>query len=157
MRGVRWLVSLGALGATLFLCEDPAFAQLQTSCTLTSTSVAFGTYNVFSTTDLASTGTVTYNCRRRGNTTISVWLSRGIYAPSNNPRRMASGINRLNYNLFLDANHTQIWGDPNPYQYGPLRPPNRTDVTLTVYGLIAAGQDVAAGTYSDSVTVTINF
>jgi spore coat protein U-like protein len=154
MRGVRWLVSLGVLTTALFLCEGSAKAQA--TCTITTTSVAFGIYNVFSTSDLASTGSVTYYCRRRA-ANITVWLDKGIYGLSNNPRQMASGTNRLNYNLFLDANHTQIWGNPNPYRYGPITPPNRTYVTLTVYALISAGQDVPAGTYSDSATVTINF
>lgn len=153
MRGMRWLLPLGILSAALFLSEGSASAQ---TCTITATSVSFGTYDVFSTTDLASTGSVTYYCRRRA-TNIAVWLSRGLYAPNNNPRQMASGTNRLNYNLFLDSNHTQIWGDPSPYRYGPITPPNRTYVTVTVYGLIPNGQDVPGGTYTDSVTVTINF
>ncbi len=153
MRSMRWLVSLGVLGGLLLLGDRSASAQ---TCTITTTSVAFGTYNVFSTANLASTGSVTYYCRRNAQN-ITVWLNKGLYGLTNNPRQMASGTNRLNYNLFLDANHTQIWGDPNPYRYGPSTPPNRTYVTLTVYGLITAGQDVPAGTYADSVTVTINF
>jgi spore coat protein U-like protein len=154
MRGIRSLVSLGVLGTALFLGEGSTKAQA--TCTISTTSVAFGIYDVFTTTDLASTGSVTYYCRHRP-ANITVWLGKGLYGLTNNPRQMASGTNRLNYNLFLDANHTQIWGDPSPYRYGPITPPNRTYVTLTVYGLIPAGQDVPAGTYTDSATVTINF
>jgi len=154
MRGVCWLVSLGVLVAAIFLGERSANAQA--TCTITTTSVAFGIYNVFASTDLASTGSLTYYCRRNVSS-ITLWLGKGLYSLTNNPRQLANGTNRLNYNLFLDANHTQIWGDPNPYRYGPITPPNRTYVTLTVYGLIPAGQDVPAGIYSDSATVTINF
>ena len=140
MRGVRWVVSLAVLGAALSFCEPVAVAQAFLGCTISTTSVSFGTYDVFNAVSLPS---------------IQVTLSKGLYAPNNNPRQMASGANRLNYNLYLDAAHTQIWGDPNPNHYD-----NSgwfLTGSVTIYGLIPAGQDVAAGIYSDNITATINF
>jgi spore coat protein U-like protein len=87
--------------------------------------------------------------------TVSVYLSKGI-AGSNNPRQMANGANRLSYNLYLDAAHTRIWGDPSPNYY-TANGVWMSGATLTVYGLVPALQDVATGSYSDSVTATINF
>jgi spore coat protein U-like protein len=153
MRGVRWVVSLAVLGAALSFCEPVAVAQAFLGCTISTTSVSFGTYDVFNAVSLPSTGTISYRCFWWNS--IQVTLSKGLYAPNNNPRQMASGANRLNYNLYLDAAHTQIWGDPNPNHYD-----NSgwfLTGSVTIYGLIPAGQDVAAGIYSDNITATINF
>jgi spore coat protein U-like protein len=151
MRAARWLFCLAIVGGVLTLSERPAHAQL---CSVSTSSVSFGIYNVFSTTPLPSTGSVTLRCLFP--TKVAVWLGKGG-AGTNLPRQMSSGVNRLAYNLYVDPAHTAIWGDPNP---------NHVDLdvswflwpgTLTVYAQIPAGQDVPAGTYSDAVTVTINF
>lgn len=152
MSGVRWLVSLFILDAALIIGGRSALAQ---TCTVTTTQVSFGIYNVFSTTDLASTGTVTYRCSGWVYQP-SVYLSKGS-ATSNNPRQMVSGANRLNYNVYLDAAHTNIWGDPNPFSYRYNGWLHNADVTLTVYGLIPRLQDVSSGTYTDSIIATLNF
>jgi len=151
MRGMRWLVSLSVLGVALVVGELSASAD---TCWVSTTPVAFGNYNAVSTTDLATTGSVHYWCLGPG--TITVYLSKGI-AGNNNPRQMAFGANRLNYNLYLDASHTQVWGDPTPYCYRTIDPNLWADVTVTIYGLIPQGQDVAAGNYTDNITATINF
>jgi spore coat protein U-like protein len=154
MRGVRWLVSLSVLGAVLVMGEGSVSAQ---TCTITVTPVNFGIYNVFSTLPLTTTGSVTYYCSRRV-TSITIWMSKGLYSTTNNPRQMASGANRLNYYLCQDANCNTLWGDQSyPTDYGPVAPITRQNVTLNVYGKILAGQDVPTGTYADSVQVEINF
>jgi spore coat protein U-like protein len=156
MRGALWLVWIAVLGGALFLNEGSALAQVNI-CTVSATSVSFGIYDVFSATDLTSTGSVTFNCHPKGSN-VRVWLSKGLNAPTNAPRQMTSGINRLNYDLCQDANCSTRWGDCTyPTEYGPVDLPNNKDVTLTVYGRILAGQDVPAGTYTDRVTVTIDF
>lgn len=151
MRLAAWLFRLLAVVAVLATTERPAAAQ---SCSVTTTPIAFGIYDVFSTVPLASTGSVTVRCFFSPG--AKVGLGKGSNAPTNLPRQLASGGNRLDYNLYIDAAHTAVWGDPTP---------NHVDtglllwwpVTLTVYGQIPAGQDVPAGTYTDTVTVTINF
>ena len=153
MSGVRWLVSLFILGATLVIGGRSTSAQ---TCSITTTPVSFGIYDVFSLTDLASTGSVHYQCTWLVLRQRTVYLSKGS-APSNNPRQMVSGANRLNYNLYLDAGHTQIWGDPNPYSFSETGWDFFQNVTLTIYGSIPAGQDVPTGSYSDAIIATVNF
>jgi spore coat protein U-like protein len=152
MRRVRWLVSLFVLGSTLVLSGSAASAQ---TCSISTTPVSFGVYDVFSSTPLNSTGSVNYQCtwivHQR-----TVFLSKGS-APTNNPRQMVSGANRLNYNLYLDAARTQIWGDPNPYSFSDTGWDFFPNVTLTIYASIPAGQDVLTGTYSDAIVATVNF
>jgi spore coat protein U-like protein len=117
---------------------------------LAATAVAFGTYDVFSAVDLTSTGTISYSCGNRTapNITISA-SSNGAYRP----RQLRSGTNTLNYELYADPAMTVVWGTGADAQTVA----NGTNLTLTVYGKIFQQQDVAVGSYSDTITVTINF
>lgn len=126
-------------------------------CTISTTPIVFGTYNVFMTAPTDSTGTVIYNCNGGGKN-ILITMSRGA-SPTFVPRRMASGPEDLGYNLFRDAARTTVWGDATAgtSAYFDADPPNRTDIVVTVFGRIPAGQDVRAGAYSDTVSIEINF
>jgi len=144
---------------SLFLGLAVALAWPRTAmaaCTISATPVSFGTYNVFSSTPLDSTGSVIFNCDNRANITIT--LNNGG-ATTFNPRRMLNGSEPLNYNLYRDAARTAIWGDGTggTQVYSDPRTPRNQNVTLTVYGRIPAGQDVSVGTYTNTVTATINF
>ncbi len=136
------------------------------TCTVSATPVAFGVYNPLSGTATASTGTVTATCTlvSGGNTTVNVVSSystgsSGTFAN----RTMRSGTNSLTYNLYFDAAYTQVRGDgTGGSQTGgasfSLTSGSRTQsTTSTIYGRAPASQDVAAGTYSDTVTVTITY
>ena len=152
MNTKRLLVMLAMMIGTLYASD--AHAQ---ACTISATSVNFGTYNVFSGSDVDSTGTVTYRCNGSAHN-ITVGLTQGASATFN-PRRMQKGAEVLNYNLFVDASRTSIWGDgtSGTSVYQIANPPNNTNVNLTVYGRVPAGQDVSAGSFSDTVTAVINF
>ena len=71
---------------------------------------------------------------------------------------MVSGAEKLNYNLYLDAARTSTWGDATAATSWFMES-NATGkpVTLTVFGRIPPGQDVAAGIYTDTIIVTIQF
>jgi spore coat protein U-like protein len=152
MSGTRVLIIVAVLVGSLYASE----AQAQ-SCTISATSVNFGTYSVFNGSSTNSTGTIQYRCN--GNTNwIWITLTRGASATFN-PRQMVKGAERLNYNLFRNASLSTIWGDGTggTSLYFTFDPPNNTTVTLTVYGSVPAGQDVSAGSFSDSITAVINF
>lgn len=148
----RVLILLALAIGTLYASD----AQAQ-ACTISATSVNFGSYNVFNASDTDSTGTVTYRCNGSAHN-ITIGLTQGASA-SFNQRQMQKGSESLTYNLFVDASRTNIWGDgtsgTSVYSIG--NPPNNTNVNLTVYGRVTAGQDVSAGTFSDTVTAVINF
>lgn len=125
-------------------------------CTVSATSVNFGAYNVFDTKPNDSTGTITLKCNG-GAKHVSVGLSRGgtlSYA-----LRFMKLLEPLFYNLYLDASRTVIWGDGSLGTQVDIigDPPNNKNVELTVFGRIPAGQDVSAGSYSDTVTVIVNY
>jgi spore coat protein U-like protein len=148
----RLLVIVAVLIGAVFASD--AHAQ---SCTISATSVNFGNYNVYNGSDIDSTGTVTYRCNSFA-FNITVGLTRGASATFN-PRQMRKGAEVLSYNLFRDASRTTVWGDgtSGTSVYSIFNPPNNSNVNLTVYGRLPAGQDVSAGAFSDTVTAVINF
>ena len=130
------------------------------ACTISTTGVAFGSYNVFNASVISSTGSVSYTCGLFeaifGN--ISITLSTG-QSGSYPARAMRKGAESLLYNLYLDAAGTSVWGNGTggTQTYSRVRPPFNTAVVVTVYGRLPAGQDVSAGVYTDTISATINF
>jgi spore coat protein U-like protein len=130
------------------------------SCTVSTSSIAFGTYDVFSAAPTDTTGSVTFNCTGVGQGSISISLSKGS-SLTFDPRTMTgpTPADTLSYNLYRDAAHSTIWGDNTGTTswYTTSSVQNNTSVTVTIYGRIPAGQDVRTGSYSDAVTATINY
>lgn len=152
MSAKRLLIMLVVLIGSLHASE--AHAQ---SCTISATSVNFGSYNVFNASPLDSTGTITYRCNAAA-ANITVALTQGT-SSTYNPRLMSKGAEVLGYNLYRNAARTNIWGDGSSGTsvYSRANPPNNSNVNLTVYGRLPGGQDVSAGMFSDTVTAVINF
>lgn len=138
------------IGAVLFGADD-AWAQ----CSISATPVAFGNYNPLSSTATVSTGTVSYQCLIA--LLPQVTLSRGS-SLTFTPRTLKMGTETLNYNLFRDAGYGAVWGDgTGGTQVYQALVAVLTQVNLTVYAQIPPSQNVAAGSYNDSVVATIIF
>lgn len=125
-------------------------------CTITTAPIAFGAYDVFNTAPLDANSGLTFDCNG-GAKNVSVGISRG-QGGTFFPRTLKKGGESLAYNLFLDASRSAIWGDGSgaTATYFDRSPPNGP-VAVPIYGRIPAGQDITAGAYADSVTVTIDF
>jgi spore coat protein U-like protein len=146
---------LGAIVAAA-LALAPGMARAQgSSCRISGvTSPAFGTYDPFATTPLDAVGSITHSCPKTR--PVQILLDSGASA-SFTPRAMVSGTGQLAYNLYLDPPSTpgaRIWGDGSggTYIYS-----GAGKVTVPLYGRVFAQQDVAAGAYSDTVTITFLF
>lgn len=135
------------------------------SCLVSTTDVAFGTYNPLSATPLDHVGNVHVSCTTTLGLAITVTtdLGAGQNSASFSPRKMASGANRLNYDLYADAAHTGIWGDGTS---GTQHMVESLTLSLLgavtrdypVYGRIPGSQTtVRPGSYGDSVVVTITY
>ena len=151
-RPQRWLVTAVAGLAAMLLSSRVEAA----SCTISTTAVNFGVYDVFSGTATDSTGTITFKCT--GNASVTINLNKGT-STTFTPRVLTSGSNTINYNLYTDAARSTIWGDTTggTSRYSNGNPANNQSIVVTVYGRITSGQDVSAGSYSDTITATINF
>lgn len=72
---------------------------------------------------------------------------------------MNGAVDRLRYNLYLDSSRTTVWGDGTggTRVYSDRAQPNNHTVTVPVFGRIYGAQDVGAGSYADSLIVTLDF
>ncbi|MBI5237991.1 MAG: spore coat protein U domain-containing protein [Deltaproteobacteria bacterium] len=125
-------------------------------CTVTTTAVNFGAYDVFVTTPTDSAGSITVSCDV--NTVVTVQIGISPTSGSFNPRQMKHSIlpDLLNYNVFTNAARTRIWGDGTGgtwVQTRLIRP--GMPRTWSAFGRIVAGQDVTVGNYTDTLTVTV--
>ncbi|HKW91434.1 MAG TPA: spore coat U domain-containing protein [Methylomirabilota bacterium] len=154
MRPSRLLTPLLAAAAAFLAVPIAAEA----ACTISTTAVNFGTYNVFASTADDGTGQITFRCTSPRPPLITIQLDKGG-SPTFNPRQMHKGSETLNYNLYLDSTRTTIWGDGTggSQTFTRSSPPVFQNVNVTVYGRIPASQDVSAGAYSATVTATISF
>lgn len=134
------------------------------TCGASATSHAFGSYYPLSGNAVNTSSTITVSCSGLIGLQVSaeVQLSTGA-GGSFATRRMASGVNTLQYNLYRDSGRTTLWGDgtggSTSLSYLLLLPllgnDSRTD---TIYGRIPGGQTgVAPGNYTDTITVTIEY
>jgi spore coat protein U-like protein len=72
-------------------------------------------------------------------------------------RYLRSGSNRLAYNLYQDRGYLIVWGSQNPVCGQVLTTAAILHSQFSVYGLIPRMQSARAGTYSDTVTIQVNF
>ncbi len=141
-----------------------ARAQAAVGCTVTAIPVAFGTYDPLSSTPRTAAGRVTLRCTATGiaeRVAASIALSPGL-GGSFVTRTLLSGPNALGYNLFTSTAYTLVWGDGSAgtrvvsaalnVPAGATRTANRT-----VYGRIPALQNPAAGSFADTIVVTVSY
>jgi spore coat protein U-like protein len=131
----------------------PATTRAAT-CTFSTGGVDFGAYSLLATAPLKAPGRIDYACKgtpaiTRAYVTMSAGSSSNAGA-----RTMTNGPERLGYNIYLDAALTTIWGDGGAYQGVWLNYPVTGFVPF--YGSIPPGQDVAAGAYADTLTITVD-
>lgn len=163
---------MAAAAATLAaLSAVPATAA--TDCFINAVATAaFGVYD--GTQNDSATTTISGFCRNSpppgGGPTIApmLMLSTGL-AARYTQRQMANGAHRLNYNLYSGVSRRVVWGDGTggtvavpAYAAGSISiNGNQTrafdNPGLTIYGRIPAGQEVAQGSYSDTITLTLTF
>lgn len=132
-------------------------AAVAKNCTITTTPLAFGAYDPIvtnATAPLDGTGGVVVTCPKGATATIGLGLGANA---SGAIRRMVLGTDFLTYELYKDVAGGAIWGDEGADLLSPVAAPSKAARTFTVYGRVAPGQDVAAGTFTDTVIATVNF
>ncbi|MDE2149379.1 MAG: spore coat protein U domain-containing protein [Gammaproteobacteria bacterium] len=147
-----------------------AGAAQAASCTVTPSAMAFGAYDALSAAPTLGAAPLLVQCQYTNffelifgfSVSFQVALSAGASGNVAN-RLMQGGPDRLFYNLFTDATRTVVWGDGSAgsaTQAGQITVPGfqgSGQQSFTVFGRIPALQNVAAGSYQDTITVTVNY
>lgn len=161
-----------ALAATALALAAPALAQTQSDTFQVTATVAqtcqlqnlgdltFGSYDIFSATDLDQTATFEIRCNP--NLAYQIQIDSGLHHGQATgylaDRSMSDGTNHLAYRLYRDAARTQLWGSTLGADTLDQSNANGTWTPLTIYGRIPAGQEVPAADYVDAtVTLTVNY
>ena len=177
----RGALPIAVLLLLVLLTFIPKMALAASSCvgtlsvTVSTTGMTFGNYDVLIPTPTSGTGGITVSATCNLATlpftvNYTIALSTGG-SGSFTPRNLASGTNKLQYNLYTSVSYASIWGDGTGgtqtvsdaisgtcqnqlIRFGRICNGSNSD---TVYGNIPAMQDAVPGSYSDSITATISF
>ncbi len=149
------------------LISRPALALLQ-GCTVSATSVTFASaYDPSDINGLDGTGAITVACSVLALGLFENWdillnpgtNSGGSFAPR---KLKDAATHTLTYNLYTNLGHSSIWGDG--VTGGTLKVSDGRSLQIgnnqypyTVYAHVDALQDRPPGTYSDTITVTLNY
>lgn len=128
--------------------------NLQAQCLVSGGTVNFGTRGLLnSVTNI--TGTFTVRCNRT--VAYRVILGTGLNSATTTARRMKhpSAAAYINYSLFRNAARTQNWGDTVATSVAATG--NGAAQTRTVYGRVPVQATPQAGTYADSVLITVTY
>ncbi len=145
------------LAAAILLVMSAAGARAQV-CTAMATMVAFGTYDPTSPAPTDSIGNVTIACSGTGSQPVSYKI---MLAQPGAARRLAGAGQAADYQLYMDAAHTQVWGDctgKTSCVTGTVVP-GRSTVrhNYPIYARIPARQLTRPGGLSDMVMLVMSY
>lgn len=126
-------------------------------CTVSLTPMAFGFYDYLQS-DLDGQGLVDVNCPGAMPYVISIDAglnSAGSFAPR--LLKVVAGATTMNYNVFTDASRTNVWGDGTGVTVTQSGTGMGASQLYPAYGRVPTGQNVGAGVYEDSLTVTVTY
>lgn len=155
-QGVTLLTLVGlapqAFAATTTTTFDVT-ATVAASCSVSAADVAFGTYDP--TLGNTAQATITANCTPA--TDYSIALDFGGAADVNSRVMDGPNSNTLSYQLYQDLARTTVWGTGADVNNDITTTGTGLDVSHIVYGSLPSGQNVEAGSYTDTITVTLTY
>ena len=136
-------------------------AKVAQTCTVTGNTLDFGTYDPLATSNLNASTSVSVQCTK--NTNASVQMQEGAHKASGSvctapARQMDDGTGAiLAYALYSDSGRASVWGCDTTNDVDFTAASSTTPKVLNVYGTVPKAQDVQAGDYTDTVSVTVSF
>ncbi len=123
-------------------------ANVVQACIITSVNdISFGDYNPASGAPKDGQGSFTFSCL--GGTNYELYI--------NGARQMAGpSANYLNYDLYTDAGKSNLWPSAKPSSENGVTT-DASPITRNVYGRIPAGQYLPAGSYTNIVSIVVDF
>jgi spore coat protein U-like protein len=146
------LASTAANAATTTNNTFQVTANVQATCLISATPLAFGSYN-----GVLNNATSTVNVTCTNTTPYNVGLDQGTATGATvTTRKMKNGASLLNYSLFSNSGMTTNWGNTVGTDTVTGSGTGASQ-SLTVYGQIPAAQYVTPGAYSDTITATLTY
>ena len=156
------MVAMAAIAAQPALAaEDTATlgvsATVTSNCVVSTTALSFGNVDVTAAADVDGTGGISVTCTSGTSWTATAGVGGGTGATFAS-RKMANGVNLLNYALYTDTERTTVWGDGATGTGSITGTGSGSAQASTIYGRVPQGQtSLPAGSYSDTVTVTVTY
>jgi spore coat protein U-like protein len=142
----------GAARAAAKTSDFQVTTSVKSNCTISTVNIAFPDYDPLSGAAVTANGNVTIKCTK-GAAGLTLALSGGDnYSSPDN--QMSNGTDLLKYGLFQDSGLATRW---NGVTRDIAAPGATADQSFTIYGQINSGQEASVGSYSDTVTATINY
>jgi len=130
-------------------------ATVVASCDVDAQDLAFGSYDPVSPTPLDAATTISVVCT--SGTAYDVSMNAGVGAGATvATRKMSSGGSTLNYSLYSNAGRTTLWGATSGSNTVTGTGTGAAQ-TINVYGRIPVNQTSPAGSYTDTITVTVTY
>jgi spore coat protein U-like protein len=141
---------LGCLVLT-FAADGSSTAQPAGCALINVQDMRFGQYETRTIQPLDSVATLIYRCPAAGQ--VRIELSRGASGSFRRSMRVRDSV--MQYNLYLDANHSRVWGDgSNGTAVYTGRPGNGAE-RVSIFGRVPPGQKLRAGEYTDQLVLTL--
>jgi spore coat protein U-like protein len=156
---------------TIALLLSPAVAQSQTQtgnialsmtvaaeCTLATADLAFGTTGIIDA-DIDVAADLTVQCTAGSPYEISLSDGAGVGATTA-ARLLTNAVTAADtatYSLYQNADRTTVWGNIGGTDTVDSLAATGADEVITVYGRVDGGQNIATGTYGDTVVATITY
>jgi spore coat protein U-like protein len=135
----------------------PVTIEIVQACLVSASDLDFGAIASNSQTPALGQTTISLHCG--SGVTAEIALDAGTTPGNNTSRRMLvhqSGRDRLDYGLYQDPGRTIHWGDRSGRDTLEVVSTGEPQ-TVPIYGQIPAGQRALDGTYSDMITITVNY
>lgn len=168
-RRVSLLVALGLAAPLAALAgtspQTATFTVTATvikSCVVTTTPIAFGSYDPTSATAVTASGAVSAKCTKGAQPSVALDQGQNKAAASTAAvpaRQMSDGAgDLLPYHIYTASAGTTEWGNTTAQEPASQTSTSvNTALSFPTYGNLPAGADVPAGSYSDTVTATVTF
>lgn len=139
-------------------CLVAPSVAIAAGCSMDGGQVAFGRLDPLGRDAQQAIGTITLRCDGVEGSVVRVGLGSGN-SMRFEQREMRDGAHRIRYNLYLDPAHERVFGDDSVggNTLSLAMPGSGVPMSIPVYAVIAAGQVMRPGAYSDEITVSIDF
>ncbi|CAJ0781238.1 hypothetical protein LMG18090_01293 [Ralstonia mannitolilytica] len=132
-------------------------ANLISDCLISATNMNFGTSGLLNSA-LTATSAITVNCTNQSPWTLALSAGSGSGATmSNRLLTRSGGSQTVGYNLFTSARYSSVWGDGTSGTATVTGTGTGVSQVSTVYGRVPAQTTPQAGTYTDTIIVTVSY